>query len=203
VIRTADLDERRAALLGIGLHPDDAAIPFLLEGAASRDVASRMIALSGLARRPEGFALDVLAAAALDDQHEIRNTAVSLLGERVDRPAAETVVDLALGCEPHHPVHQTLSRPGAARIDAIAARLALVDDRRASILAAALARMRDHAATKVLLGALRLANPSSRRAAATMLVAIGAAGSLSAVARIASEDPDRDVRCVCAALVAK
>jgi len=202
VVRSADLDEQRAALVGVGLHPHAAALPFLLEAAGSRDLATRLIALAGLALRSEDSALEVIAAAALDVIVEVRCSAVSLLGERADRPAAEAVVDLALECEPDHAVHLTLSRPGAARIAAIAARLASVNDRRALTLAAALARMHHPAATTTLFEALTLTNPPARRAAATMLVAMGVDGAGSAVARIAREDPDLDVRCVCAALVA-
>lgn len=199
---SADPDERRAALASIGLGSNPVALPFLVNAAGSLDVATRLIALSGLARRPEESALQVIVAAALDDLVEVRDAARSLLGEREDRAAAETVVDLALACLPEHPVHLTLSRPGAARIAAIAARLAVVDDRRAAILTAALARMRDAAATTTLFEALALPHPPARHAAATMLVAMGAEGARSAVARMASDDPDLDVRRVCAALVA-
>ncbi len=202
MVQSAEPDERRAALCSIALHPHDAALPFLFDAAGSADVATRLIALSGLARSSEDAALELVAAAALDRIVEVREAALSLLGERTDRPAAEALVDLALACEPEHPVHLTLSRPGAARIAAIAARLALVDDRRAAILAAALARMRHDTATTTLFEALTLTNPPARRAAATVLVAMGVDGARSAVARIASEDPDLDVRRVCAALAA-
>ena len=203
VMRSSDLDERRAALLGIGLHPNEAAIPFLLEAASSDDVATRLIALTGLARRSDTVALEALAAAALDDGEEIREAAVSLLGERSDPLAAEIVVDLALATRPEHPIHRALSRPGAARVAAIGTRLAHGDDRGASILTAALARMHDSVAIGVLFGTLEHANPPARRAAATILVGMGAPGSRDAVARIGREDLDPDVRCVCAALVAE
>lgn len=203
VIRSADPDERRAALVSMGRHPNDAALPFLIDAAGSLDVATRLIALSGLARRSEDSALAVLASAAQGLTAEVREAALSLLAERSDRPAADAVIDLALACEPEHPVQLTLSRPGAARIAAIAARLAISSDRGASILAAALARMGHDAAIAALFEALTLSNPAARRAAAMMLVAVGATGARSAVARIASEDPDIDVRRVCASLVAR
>jgi HEAT repeat protein len=203
VIRSADPDERRAALVSMGGHPDAAALPFLVDAAGSLDVATRLIALSGLARRSEDSALAVLSAAAQGSSAEVREAALSLLGERPDGPAAEAVIDLALVCEPEHPVQLTLSRPGAARIAAIAARLAIADDRCAAILAAALARMHHDAATAALFEAFTLRNPAARRAAAIMLIAIGVEGARSAVARIASEDPDIDVRRVCASLVAR
>ena len=203
VMRSPDVEARRVALLGIGLHPNDAAIPFLLEAAIADDVATRLVALTGLARRSDAVALEVLAAAALDDREEIRDAAVSLLGERTDPLAAELIVDLALATRPEHPVHRTLSRPGAARIDAIGARLANGDDHSAPILAAALARMCDSVAIGVLFGTLEHATPPSRRAAATMLVAMEVPGSRDAVARVGRDDLDHNVRCVCTTLVAE
>ncbi len=202
VIRSGDPDERRAALVSVGLQPGNAALPFLFEALRSTDVATRLIALSGLARSSEDSALENVAAAALDPVVEMRDAALSLLGERSDRAAAEVLVDLALACDEDHPVHLTLSRPGASRIAAIAARLASVDDRRAAILASALARMHQGPATTTLFEALTLTNPAARRAAATTLVAMGVDGAYKAVTRVAREDPDLEVRRSCAALVA-
>ncbi|MBA3395309.1 MAG: HEAT repeat domain-containing protein [Deltaproteobacteria bacterium] len=202
VIRSGDPDERRAALISVGLRPGDAALPFLFEALKSTDVATRLIGLSGLARRPEDSALEHVAVAALDPVAEVRDAALSLLGERWDRAAAEALVDLALACDEEHPVHLTLSRPGACRIAAIAARLANVDDRRAPILASALARMHEGSATTTLFEALTLTNAAARRAAATTLIAMAVDGAYKAVTRVAREDPDLEVRRVCAALVA-
>jgi HEAT repeat protein len=204
VVRSEDPDERRAALVSIGLCANSAALPILIDAATSLDLPTRLIALAGLARRTEAAALERLAKAALDPAPEVRGAALSLLGDRDDPAAAEALVGLAVGValDETHAVHVTLSRPGPARIAAIAARLANVDDRGAAVLVAALARMRDQRATNLLFQALTLVNPASRRASATILVALGIEGARSAVARIASEDPDLDVRRVCAALVA-
>jgi HEAT repeat protein len=203
VIRSADPDERRAALVSMTLHPDDAALAFLIDAAGSSDVATQLIALSGLARRSDGSALAALAEAARSGTVEVREAALSLLGERPDQPAADAVVELALACAPEHRVHLTLSRPGAARIAAITARLAIASDHGASILAAALARMGDDASITALFEVLALGNAAARRAAAIMLVAVGVPSAPSVIARIASEDPDIDVRRVCASLVSR
>ena len=201
VVRSSDADARRAALVGFGLRAREDSLPFLFDAAGSLDVATRLIALSGLAHRSGAAALDVVAAAVLDPIVEIRDAALSLLAERTDRPAAEMLVGLALACEPSHPVHLTLSRPSPARIAAMAASMEIADDRDASILAASLARVRDAAATTALFHALSVANPRARRAAATTLVAIGVEGARAAVATMAKDDPDVDVRRICAALV--
>jgi len=70
------------------------------------------------------------------------------------------------------------------------------------VLTAALARMHASEATHVLFEALVSSSPAVRRDAATALVAIGAAGALAAVKRLAVEDPDPEVRRACAAAIA-
>ncbi|MBA3541933.1 MAG: hypothetical protein H0T79_20120, partial [Deltaproteobacteria bacterium] len=108
---------------------------------------------------------------------------------------------LALACELEHPVHLTLSRSGRARIAAIGARLAVADDRGATILTRALARIGPDGAS-ALFDALSLPNAPARGAAATALMAMGVAGAHSAITQLASEETDPDVLRICAALAA-
>jgi HEAT repeat protein len=61
--------------------------------------------------------------------------------------------------------------------------------------------MADPRATAALFDAIRTGSPVVRRAVATSLSAIGAAGAAAVVARLAIEDPDPDVRRISAALV--
>ena len=198
-IRSGDTDERRAALASMALHPRDQALPFLIEAATSDDNAMRLIAVSGLARRPEPTALAALAAAAAHGDPELREAALSLLGDRDDPPAATALVDIALATDVDDPAQRTLSQPGTARIGAIAARLVASDERASGILASALVRMRDGHATALLFAALGFDNPAARRTAAGALVGIGADGARAAVARLAREDPDPEVRRSCVA----
>jgi HEAT repeat protein len=198
-IRSADVDEHRAALTGIALRPGSEALAFLLEGALSPDAATRLIALSGLARRSEPPALTALVAAATGDDLVIRDAALSLLGDRGDPPATSALVELALATDLAHAVHRTLSRPGAARVQAIGLRLTAADDRTAAVLVAALARMGDEVAIAALFDALASSNPAVRRAAATALVGIGVEGARAAVAERAVSDADPEVRKVCLA----
>jgi len=198
-IRSTDLDERRAALASMALHTRDDALAFLHEAASAPDSATRLIALSGLARRDAPSAVAALAAAAAGDDPAVREAALSLLGDREDPAANAALVELALAMELEHPAHLTLSRPGAARVHAIARRLPEADDRAAGALTAALARMGDAPATAALFHALASGNPAVRRAAAGALVGIGAEGARAAVAELARVDPDPEVRRVCAA----
>jgi HEAT repeat protein len=202
MVRSSDPDERRAALLGIGLRTRDQTLPFLLEAATSADTATRLIALSGLARRPEVDALAALASAAQRGDRAISDAALSLLAERSDRAAADALVEIALASALDHRSHFVLSRPAPERIAAIASYLVNADERVASTLVAALARMRSEPATAVLFDALNRANPIARRVAASTLIASGAPGAGERVARLADCDPDPDVRRACAAALA-
>lgn len=193
-VRSTDPDEQRAALVGIGHGVRPAAVPFLLEAARAPEIATRMIALSGLARTQDPRALEELRYAAVGDVVELAEAALSLLAERDDRPAADLLVDLATHVGPEHPAHFALSRPGGERVAALAARLGDATDLDATVLAAALARMAEPAATAALFSTLTASSAAGRRAAATVLVAIGADGARAAVSRLGKEDPDPDVR---------
>ena len=200
VIRTTDVDERRAALASMALHPRAEALGFLLEGARSHDLATQLIALSGLARRMEPAAIEAITAAAAGSDPALREAALSLFGERGDPAAMAALVELTLAADLEHPAHLALSLPGAARVRAIALRLATADERAAGILVAALARMGDELATTALFDALDCPSPVVRRTAATALVRAGARGAVASVVRLSLADPDPDVRRACAAL---
>jgi HEAT repeat protein len=156
--------------------------------------------MSGIARLHTPRALDVLAAAIGDDSIEVRDAALSLLAERDDEGAARALVDWALRSPADHPVQRALSKPGSARIVAVLARLTSADDVAAPTLASALARMHVPAATEALFEALTLPNAPARAAAATALAAIEAHGARAAIENLAANDPDSDVRRICAAL---
>lgn len=196
-----DPDERRAGLVGVGMHAREGATDLLIDAAKSEDPATRLVAVSGLARLDAPRALAAIEAAIADPSPEVRDAALSLLAERQDEAAAQVLVDLALGAEPDHPVQRALSRPAPSHIAAIVSRLASADDRTAPALAAALTRMHAEAATSALFDALALANPAARAAAATALVAADVEGARCAVSKLAQEDPDPEVRRVCSAAV--
>ncbi|NVB84700.1 MAG: HEAT repeat domain-containing protein [Kofleriaceae bacterium] len=197
---SADPDERRAGLVGVGMQAREGASEILIDAAHSPDAATRLIAMSGIARLQTPRALEVLAAAIGDDSAEVRDAALSLLAERDDDGAARALVDWALRSAADHPVQRALSNPGPARIVAILARLTSADDVAAPTLVSALARMHTPAATEALFEALTLSNAPARAAAATALAAIEAHGARAAIENLAANDPDSDVRRICAAL---
>jgi HEAT repeat protein len=196
---SADPDERRAGLVGVGMQAREGAVDILVEATQSPDTATRLVAVSGLARLDHPRALAALDAAAGDATAEVRDAALSLLAERQDGAAASLLVEHALRSDIDHPVQRALSRPGNARISAIMARLAGADSRAAPILVAALTRMHAANATVALFDALSLPSPSARAAAASALVAANARGAHGAVAKLVDSDPDAEVRRVAAA----
>ncbi len=199
----ADPDQQRAALGGLALHDRERAIDLLLAGAASEDPATRLVALAALGPARSPHALAALVAAVRDPAREVREAAISLLADREDREAAEALVDLALDAPADDPVHAALSRPGAARIAAISARLSHTHVVGALTLASALARMHAPEATAALLEMLDTGDPSVRRTAATFLAATGAPGAAARIARLATIDPDPEVRRVCVTLAGR
>lgn len=197
-----DPDERRAGLVGVGMHAREGASKILADAATSVDQATRLVAISSIARLADPAALAVLDAAVADTSVEVRAAALSLLAERDDEPAARVLVDWALASDANHPAQRALSRPGANRVLAIIARLSTADARSAPILVAALGRMNFEMATVALFEALAMPNATTRAAAAAALVAVGARGANHAVAALAAKDPDPEVRRVCAAALA-
>ena len=191
-VRSSDPDERRAALVGLGQEARAAAVPILVEAAHSADLATRLIAISGLARQPGARAISELAHAARDADPALRDAAISLLGERDD--ATPALIALALDAR-DPAIDAALSRP--IRVTAIEDALRDADDHAAVTLAAALARI---PAVPTLFAALAMDNPAARRAAASSLVAIAAYGANDRIAKLASDDPDPDVRRFCSAL---
>jgi HEAT repeat protein len=205
VVRAAtsrDADERRAGLVGVGLHKREGSASILVEAARSEDPATRLVAISALAHYEEPEALATLDAALRDPTTEVRDAALSVLGERDDEAAARILVETALRSQPEHPVHHALSRPGQARVSVITSQLAKADPRTAPLLVAALARMGTPSARQSLFGALSSSNAASRSAAASALVATGGDDAVRAVSQLATNDPDPEVRRVCAAALA-
>lgn len=197
--RSRDADERRASLIGIGMHARKGAAEILAEAARSPEAPTRLVALAGLAHLDDPNALVALDNAVGDADPQVRDAALSLLAERSDRASAQILVERALGADDLHPVHRALSRPSPTRVVAIVSRLTSADDHGAPVLLAALARMNTDASRAAMFEALAMDNPAARAAAASTLISIGAGGAHEMVAALAAGDPDPEVRRVCAA----
>jgi len=180
-------------------HAYTAALPESPQHRAWR--RARIMATLELPRFRASLAADLDEAGRLLDAGEASGSDAWLeLGERDDREASLALIAVALDTAPTDRAHFALSRPSPARIATIGEELQTANEHAASVLAAALARIGDAAATAALFDALTIDNPAARRSAASSLVAMSADGARPAVAKLATEDPDPDVRRFCVAL---
>jgi HEAT repeat protein len=85
----------------------------------------------------------------------------------------------------------------------LSAALHRADDELAALLTGLLARANRPEATAALFEAITLPNVAVRRAAATTLSALGGREAIATLQRLASQDPDTEVRRVCALLLAR
>ena len=104
-----------------------------------------------------------------------------------------------------------LALPVEGRVSGLVLALRDADDETAPVLASALARMRRPDAVRALIDAMGLASVAARKAAASPLAVLASQGrsherskdALAALRKAASEDPDPQVRQICALLLSR
>jgi HEAT repeat protein len=198
----SDVDIRRAALVGLGLSRRPEAAPILIEALASSDVATRLVALAAIAdfdETPE--VMTALGNAVADAQETVRNSAVGFLAARNGVPATRILIDALRQSSDPERVIEALTVPAQARVATLAEALETADDELASLLVSVLARSRRPDADRALRAALSGGNPAARRAAASVIAVRGADDDVVELRRMASADPDAEVRRVAALLV--
>ena len=201
---SSDADVRRAALVGLGIARRPEGEPLLVDATRSLDPATRLVAVSALADFDDSAAvLEALARTARDRDESVRNAAIGFLASRNGAAATGLLVDALGDARDPERVIAALSTPVAGRIDDLAAALATADDERAPHLVAALARMRQPAADVALQRALDGANPAARKAAAAAVAAQPGTDAALALRRVATADPDPEVRRVASLLLAR
>lgn len=198
-----DLDQRRAALIGLGLSARPEAVPLLLRHARASDVATRLIAISALANFDTPETLEVLGSALHDRDDNVRAAAVGFLGKRGSTEATLLLAALLKDPATAERARTALCQPQAERVAGLSAALYAADDEHAIQLTHVLARLNQAEATAALFEALTVDNPAARKAAATTLVAIGSSEARGALRRMAKEDSDAEVRRVCHLLLAQ
>jgi HEAT repeat protein len=200
--QTEELELRRAALIGLGLSQRYEALGVLMANASTEDAATRLITLSALAKLDAPETLAALTRAAHDADESVRIAAMGFLGERSGVEATEAlagfVADPVLGAH----ARAVLSVPHRHRVAGLSAALRSADDERAVLLTGLLARLNQPDATAALFEAVTLSNGAARRAAVTTLGALGSSEALTLLQRLSVEDPDAEVRRVCALLLA-
>jgi HEAT repeat protein len=200
--QTDELDLRRTALIGLGLSRRGEALGVLLANVSTEDAATRLITLSALAKLDEPETLAALTRAARDPDESVRIAALGFIGERNGVEATEIlagfVTDPVLGA----PARALLSVPHRHRVAGLSAALGNANDEQAVLLTGLLARLNQPDATAALFEAVTLPNGAARRAAVTTLGALGSSEALTLLQRLSVEDPDAEVRRVCALLLA-
>ena len=197
-----DADLQRAALLGLGTQRQAQSLPALLAALESKDAATRLVGVSALAAfappGPTGAeVLPALARAAHDPDESVRTAAMGFLAARQEPAATALLVGLLAQPAARAAALAALAQPVPGRIAGLQAGLESADDELAPLVVAALARMGRADATAALVDALTGPNAHSRRAAAGALAQLGP-GAHSELARAAAEDPDPEVRRLCA-----
>ena len=206
-LRTAadsnDPDVRRAALVGLGLSRRLDGLPRLLEAARSEEPSTRLVALSSLAGFDGDEVTKALANACNDADEGVRTAARGFLASQRGPEATRLLVGLLADPKLRPLIQPSLSLPIEGRIDGLLSALQTADDERAPDLASALARMQLADAELALIEAMRSPNAAARKAAASSLTVIGSRAALSVLQRSSTEDPDAQVRRVCALLLAQ
>ena len=201
--RSGDIDVRRAALLGLGIARRPETLPILFEAANATDAATRLVAISAMAGFGDPTVLDALHAAARDSDESVRTAAVGFLGARPTTEAALRLIDLARDPDADLQVFDALSAYSPTRVRALVDALHEADDETAAVLTSALARMRRPEAEEALLVVLERGSSPARRAAAGTLAAVGSSRAIRALRRCADEDPDPEVKAICASALAR
>lgn len=202
---STDPDVQRAALIGIGLgqqrRPESLSI--LLRAASSPDATTRLVAVGALGNSGTPQALRALARAALDPDENVRLAAIAALGSQADAEATVLLADLLRESTAREQIMHALSTRNAGRITGLLSALDTADDELAPFLTSALARMHRVDGNAALVRAMSSPNAAARRAAATTLAALGTRDALGAIRRAATQDPDPDVRRICAMLMGR
>lgn len=199
LVRSEDPELFRAALVALGHSKRVEALAPLLQAANSAAATTRLVALSALAELALPETIAVIARAAEDGDAGVRTAAEAFLAGQSHASATSELVRLLSKAPERESLVRALARPVAGRVEAIAAALALADDALAATLVAALARMQTDEARQRIRALLGSSNDSVRRAVAAALVATRDPEASRALSLAALNDPDPEVRRICAA----
>jgi HEAT repeat protein len=195
---SADADLHRAALVALGISKRPEALPKLLAALNAPNPATRLVAVSALAELGSPDAIPAIARATGDADEGVRASATSFLAARSDQAATSELLRLLAKAPTRQSLIHALSRPAAGRVEAIAMALANADDALSGALVTALARTQTEDAKLAIRVALSSYNDAARRAAAAALAAMLDVASAPALERAAINDPDAEVRRICA-----
>jgi len=198
-----DGDVRRTAIIGLGVAKQEESLPLMLAAAGSGDPATRLVALSAFGgfRSPE--VLRALQRAATDEDEGVRTAAIGFLAATPGLAATRMLTDLLHPTSLREPIVAALSVHIEGRVTGLQAALAEADDETAAALTSALARLHRPDAGAVLVDAMRSPNVAARKAAASALAVLATKEALAVLQKAAHDDPEPQVRQICAVLLAR
>jgi HEAT repeat protein len=202
-VTDADRDIQRAAIVGLGVAKHAAALPLILGAAQSADPATRLVAVAALASFRSAEVLAALEAAAVDPDESVRTATVGFLGAMQGIPATTAMIRLLKIVDAPEHVLAALSLYVEGRVAGLTDALQDADDEIAPALTSALARLRRPDATNALMKVMDLPNVAARKAAAGALAVLATKEGLSTLKKAAGEDPEPQVRQICALLLAR
>ena len=197
--RSVDPDIRRVAILGLGECKRSEALPLLLREARSDDDASRLYALSALAGSDGDEATEALLHATNDSVGMVQSAAVALLHVRTGAAATKWLIAQLGDARRRDDARIALEQPVAGRVEGIALALRDADSSLTPLLITALTNLASPESQAAIDAALGLENVHARRSAARALTASDTADSRLLLDRAGQEDPDDEVRRICAA----
>ncbi len=201
VVGSADPDLHRAGLVALGISKRREALPKLLEALDSPVAATRLVALSALAELGFAETASAIAERVVDSDEGVRVAAMGFLAARTDAAATLELLALLAKDPEKQDLIQALARPAPGRIDALTNALLEADDALAGALVASLSRNATDEARAALRAAFEAPHDAARRAAAAALIAMQDTQSAPRLAAAATNDPDAEVRRVCAAFL--
>ena len=197
----------------------------MLAATASEDPATRLVALSAISGFGSPEVLSALARAAHDPSENVRTAAIGFLAAVPGAAATQLLAGLlrhaapAYSAQPHATTLDAAERDSAGRasigpdaivtalathnegrIPGLLAALETADDETAPELAAALARQRGPESLAALVTLMTTPNRAARKAAAVTLAGLSTRETLEVVAAAAINDPDPEIRQICALL---
>ena len=200
---SSDVEVKRAALLGLGMVQRSGDLPLLLSAASSPDTPTRLMALSAIANFPSPVVIGALSSAATDANEQVRSAAIDFLAGRTEQAAIEVLVELLANDATRDRAKSALAVRGEGRVGGLLAALESASDELAPLLISSLATIERPDARAGLLSAIKLNNPAARKAAASGLAARRDPESVAALRDAADNDPDPEVRKICALLLSE
>ncbi len=197
--RSTDPDIRRVAILGLGACDRIEALPLLLREAQSEDDASRLYALSALAENDGDQATEALLRATVDPVVMVQSAAVALLQVRPGASATKWLVEQLGDPRRRDDARVALGQTASGRVEGIALALRGADSSLTPVLIGALTTLASSESLAAIDAALTLENVHARRSAARVLTASETRDARALLDRAELEDPDDEVRRICAA----